>query len=272
MGNGSHPVSREKAAQTNSKIQPGVASACSRNTPPRKGRKKRACIASEKPYACKASPVERERAPTVAQRRCSNASHRRPSILNLSAKGITHPMKLPGLANERAGIEGLQLQRGIVQRRARFRVSGQEDLEPAIKLESLNAIRSDSPAHIVRALKDRARDARLRQATRTGKPRETSTDNQHSRGGGHHRMTVIGRMRKWNHAILTGTARVFSLSLAAGRRAQAVHLNRVAERGGTQAGTGGPCGERRSRNSLIFQRYSEILIYCWKTALSCSND
>ena len=83
-------------------------------------------------------------------------------------------MKLPGVANERTGIEGLQPQRGIVQCRARFRVSAQEDLEPAIKLESLNAISANSPAHIVRTLKNRARDARLRQATRTGKPRETA--------------------------------------------------------------------------------------------------
>jgi len=124
-------------------------------------------------------------------------------------------MKLPGVANERAGIEGLQPQRGIVQRRARFRVSGQEDLEPAIKLESLNAIRPDSPAHIIRALKDRARDARLRQATRTGKPRETSAYDQHSRSGRHHHMIVVGKMMKWNHVRRIGTARVFSLFLAA---------------------------------------------------------
>lgn len=86
-------------------------------------------------------------------------------------------MKLPGVANERTGIEGFQLQRGIVQCRARFRVSAQEDLKPAIKLESLNAISPNSPAHIVRTLKDRACDARLRQATRTGKPRETAPMN-----------------------------------------------------------------------------------------------
>ncbi len=83
-------------------------------------------------------------------------------------------MKLPSIANERTGIEGLQLQRGIVQCRARFRVSGQEDLEPTIKLDSLNTISPNSPSHIVRTLKNRARDARLRQATRTGKPRETA--------------------------------------------------------------------------------------------------
>ena len=85
-------------------------------------------------------------------------------------------MKLAGVAHERGGIEGLQTQRGIVQRRARFLVSSQEDLEPTIKLESLNAISPNSPSHIVRTLKDRACDARLRQATRTGKPHETSPD------------------------------------------------------------------------------------------------
>ena len=140
-------------------------------------------------------------------------------------------MKLPSVANERTGIEGLQPQRGIVQCRARFRVSAQEDLKPAIKLESLNAISADSPAHIVRTLKNRASDATLRQATRTGKPRETSTDDQHSRSGRHHHMIVVGKMMKWNHVRQIGTARVFSLLLAAGRRAQAVHLNRVVERG-----------------------------------------
>ena len=135
-------------------------------------------------------------------------------------------MKLAGVANERAGIEGLQPQRRIVQCRARFLVSGQENLEPAIKLESLNAISPNSPSHIVRTLKDRARDAGLRQATRTGKPRKTSTDNQHSRSGGHHHMIVVGKMRKWNPAILADTARVVSL-LAAERRPQAGNLNKA---------------------------------------------
>ena len=79
---------------------------------------------------------------------------------------------------------------------------GKEDLEPAIKLESHHAISPDSPAHIVRALKDRARDARLRQATGTGKPRQTSADDQHLKGSRHLHVIVVRRMRKWNHAIL----------------------------------------------------------------------
>ena len=103
--------------------------------------------------------------------------------------------------------------------------------ETSIKLESLNAISADSPAHIARALKDRARDARLRQAMRTGKPRETCPDDQHSRSGRYHHMIVVGKMMKRNHVRQIGTARVFSLLLAAGRRAQAVHLNRVVKRG-----------------------------------------
>jgi hypothetical protein len=126
-------------------------------------------------------------------------------------------------------MEELQTQRGIVQSLSSFRIPGKEDLEPAIKLESLHAISPDSPAHIVRALKDRARDARLRQATRTGKPSRTSADDQHSRGGRHHHVIAVGRMRKWNHAILASTARFFSL-LAAGRIAQAVNLGIVMER------------------------------------------
>jgi hypothetical protein len=52
-----------------------------------------------------------------------------------------------------------------------FRIPGKKDLEPAIKLESLHAIRPHSPPHIVRTLKNLACDARLRQTARTGKPR-----------------------------------------------------------------------------------------------------
>ena len=127
-------------------------------------------------------------------------------------------------------MEWLQTQRGIVQRLLSFRIPGQEDLEPAIKLESLNAIRPDSPAHIVRALKDRACHTRLRQATRTGKPGETCANNQHSRGGRLHHVIVVGRIKKRKHARRTSTARCFSL-LASGRRAQAVNLHRVVRRG-----------------------------------------
>jgi len=44
-------------------------------------------------------------------------------------------------------------------------------------------------------------------------------------------MIVVGKMMKWNPVRQIDSARVFSLLLAAGRRAQAVHLNRVVERG-----------------------------------------
>ncbi len=112
--------------------------------------------------------ASRAKHPELVGELANRAEKRLHDVLRL-AKGITHPMKAPGVANDRAGMEELQIQRVIIQRLSSFRIPGKEDLEPAIKLESLHAISPNSPAYIVRALKERARDARLRQATRTGK-------------------------------------------------------------------------------------------------------
>jgi hypothetical protein len=202
--------------------------------------------------------------PELVGERTNGAEKRLHDVLR-PAKGITHPMKAPGVANDRAGMEELQTQRRIIQSLSSFRIPGKEDLEPAIKLESLHTISPDSPAHIVRALKDRARDTRLRQTTRTGKPCQTSADDQHSMGGSHHHVIVVGRMRKWNHAILASTARCFSL-LTAERRAQAVNLDTVVEQvchAGRKRWT-----MRREKTPDPFSSFQHIL--CWIKNFSTS--
>ena len=71
-----------------------------------------------------------------------------------------------------------EIQRGIVQRLARFRVAGEKDLESAIELKTLYPICADPPTDAVGSFKDRAGKARLCQTTCTGQSGKTGADNE----------------------------------------------------------------------------------------------
>ena len=68
-------------------------------------------------------------------------------------------MKASRVANKRSRMKRHELQCRIVQRFARFRISGKEDLKSAIELESVDTIRADTPPDPIGRFKDRAREA-----------------------------------------------------------------------------------------------------------------
>ncbi len=72
-----------------------------------------------------------------------------------------------------------ELQCGIVQRLTRFWIAGKKNLKSAIELKSFDAISASTPPDAVRRFKNRAREARVRQTTRTSQSGKPGADNKY---------------------------------------------------------------------------------------------
>jgi hypothetical protein len=112
-------------------------------------------------------------------------------------------MKAAGMPNERSWMKGHEIQRGIVQCLARFRIAGEKNLKSAIQLKAFYAICAGTPTDAVGSLKDCAGEASFLQATRTGQSGKTGTDNEHLWSGVFH-VTITLRQEPLSQSVING--------------------------------------------------------------------
>ncbi|MCC6965331.1 MAG: hypothetical protein IT391_03475 [Nitrospira sp.] len=63
---------------------------------------------------------------------------------------ITDPVKPAGVTHERAGMKGMQVQRGIIEQTRGFGIPGEQHLKAAVELKPVHTIGTNAAAHLVR--------------------------------------------------------------------------------------------------------------------------
>jgi hypothetical protein len=83
--------------------------------------------------------------------------------------------------DERAGEEGPQVERRVVEDAAGLGVGGEEDLEAAVQAEAVHHVRADAAPDPDRGLEDTHRRPRLVEAQGAGEAGEARADHDHVR-------------------------------------------------------------------------------------------
>ena len=113
-------------------------------------------------------------------------------------------MKPPALKDQRTGAERAKIKRVVVEGRLSFGISGEQHLKAAIQAETVDLIRSNTPARRIRCLNEANVKAAGGKTASTGQPSQPGTDDKHvaevgrsRRGSGRHGHRLEYTMREF---------------------------------------------------------------------------